>query len=84
MSSKWLIAGYSFRDVPVNSLLVDALDVRRSLGEPDPAILVIGHGEAADVAKQVNEVLGDVDELRVDGQGVPAAVEADEWTGWAT
>lgn len=79
----WCIAGYSFRDSPLNQALSDAVAARRTLGLPEPRLLVLGLGAVQELEERVREVLGDATpELFIDGEGLPGSVGGNAWQLW--
>jgi hypothetical protein len=84
-ADRWLIAGYSFGDVPVNQAFRGALRVRRTLGEPDPDVLVIGYGKSTQaIRRQAIEAGLPATSTRTSGLGLPEALGRRRWREWAT
>lgn len=83
-SDRWLIAGYSFNDVPVNQALGQAIRVRRSLGEPDPKILVVGVEDRGVQRRRATRAIG-AGALHLEASilGVPDAIGKQVWRRWA-
>jgi hypothetical protein len=88
-SERWLIGGYSFSDVPVNQILRDAYRVRQTWKAHDggvelPRTLVITTDpDTESVAATVSNVIGcPLEDLIIDPQGFPEAVDSDAWEEW--
>jgi hypothetical protein len=82
-SDHWLIAGYSFLDVPVNQAFRQALRLRRDLGKTPPNILVIGQGAPSSIRSTAQRALGKGIKMRVTGAGVPTIFDRAFWKEWA-
>jgi hypothetical protein len=83
LADHWLIAGYSVGDVPVNRAFQRALRVRRSLGEPDPYVLVVGHGNSRAVKRLALRAGLTSTSLPASGLGIPKALGRQRWRDWA-
>jgi len=84
-SDRWLIAGYSFQDRPVNGLLHGAIVQRLGTGLPAPRVLVLGHGPEDELRDRVLESVPNAGaNLEVDGGGLPDSVQGHKWVTWAT
>lgn len=83
-ASRWLIIGYSFRDIPVNTALRAALD-----RDDPPEVLVITHGPKPG-RRRIESALGwdrerdgEADWLAIDREGATGAHERRRWKRFA-
>lgn len=85
-SHRWLIAGYSFGDRPVNCAITRALARRRDSNWGQPRILVLGRpgADAESLHRDVLQRLGAGAPLQVDTTGLPGSVQSAVWQGWAS
>lgn len=84
-SDRWLIAGYSFGDAPVNAALRLANEERRRRGRTTPRLLVIGKGgDQAQLRARAARAVGlPLTQVRADTSGLPEATRRPLWRGWA-
>lgn len=83
-SERWLIAGYGFRDEPVNAALNSATRFRREQGLTAPTVLVLTVGDAAAQQAAIASRLNLPEQnVLVDTAGIPDGVEAQMWGEWA-
>lgn len=83
-SDRWLIAGYSLGDEPLNAIFRRATAARKKWGKP-PRVLVLSIGDDEDSLRaSVTSKLGiDDAALRVDLTGLPGSIGGAEWEKWA-
>jgi hypothetical protein len=83
-SPRWLIAGYSFGDEPVNRVFRSAALRRRNAGLDDPKLLVLDKAaNEADFVQRVTDAL----RLRrrsviVNVDGMPGSIGSASWNDW--
>jgi hypothetical protein len=80
-SERWLIAGYSFGDKPLNETLRRAHGMRAIKKTRPPKLLVIDLGDADRIRATVETAIGRAPDL-IDGSGLPEATDAAAFHEW--
>lgn len=86
VADRWLVAGYSFGDEPVNTALALAARVRRALGRAEPGMLVIDLGDAAIHRHRSLSAVTEfpIEAIASTGDGIPEAFSSPPWVLWST
>ena len=82
-ADRWLVAGYSFQDTPVNKMLSSAFARRVALGQTAPRILILDIGDEAVVRDNVTPLLPNGADVQIDLTGLPDSVEGERWLAWS-
>lgn len=84
MCDRFLIAGYSFGDEPVNRALWRVFRMQRHEGVGPPFVLVINRSSDEEASRtDIARTLGlDPASVLVDGRGIPNAIGGPLWNAW--
>lgn len=84
-ADRWLVAGYSFGDEPVNAALGLAAKVRKAIGRTAPLMLVIDLGHSALLRQQALAAATGypVGLIASAGEGLPASLDSESWATWS-
>lgn len=82
-ADRWLVAGYSFQDTPVNAMLSSAFARRAAVGQTAPRILILDIGDEAEVRGQVTPHLPNGAAFECDTTGLPDSIAGERWLAWS-
>ena len=84
-ANRWLIAGYGFRDRPLNDVMRRAVATRAAWDWQPPTILVIDKGRELDdcIADTISATGVSSNRVSVDLTGLPEAIGQHAWDAWA-
>jgi hypothetical protein len=84
-ANRWVIAGYSFGDVPVNGAIRRAYQSRQRWRWSRPKVLVLDKGGSErELAARASAATGiDAGDIAVDVEGLPNSAAGSEWQKWA-
>jgi SIR2-like domain len=82
-ADRWLVAGYSFADDPVNRAFKSAVRTRQRRGQSS-RVLIVGRDRTQLIRVLTRVRLGIPDDwIQVAGDGFPEGLDSDEWLHWA-
>jgi hypothetical protein len=83
-ADRWLIAGYGFADDPVDRAFKSAVRARQRRNQ-ESRVLAIGLGRPRVIRARMRAKLGiPTDWITASGDGLPAAIDDDQWQEWAS
>jgi hypothetical protein len=86
LANRWLIAGYAFRDRPLNDVMRRAVEARAAWDWQPPTILVVDKGRQLEdcIADMISATGVPSNRVNVDLAGFPDAIGGDPWNVWST
>ena len=83
-ADRWLITGYGLSDEPVNRGFRRAVRTRKRQRQ-HARVLVIGTGDPEDLRAQASARLSiPIEWITASGDGIPDAIDGDQWREWAS